>query len=138
MSWQGWVAAKSRVALRYRAAEAMAAWVTGFRHPDGRVGLTPDELLELIRRPDPVLLPVIEGLRRGGAWEPEVVRAIKGLLKSMDDTDYLHILRQNPLHEKCHEHALRLVPVEGVEGGGPNWEAFCRQMDMAKDILLKV
>jgi hypothetical protein len=125
----------ARNTMRFQAAQALAFWIVNVQYKDGRKGITPEDLAELVRGPEPVFGPVLELLKRSPGWDPNLIRSGKAIIADMgqDDKrdDYWQILRQDVLHEHCHEHALLLASPEV-------WPDFCRQMDTAKQLLLAV
>ena len=131
--------------MRHQAASALATWITKVKYADGRQGVSPQDLVTLVKRPEPIFEQVLQALQRDPHWDPNIIRTSKGVISEMGQEreaadgkvidegldDYWQILRQDVLHESCHEHALLL--------GSPEvWPDFCRQMDMAKDVLLAV
>lgn len=138
-----------RRAACQEAAEAIASWLGSFRYPDGRVGMTVPDFVGLVRSPNPLFEAVMTALKRRPDWDPEKVRENKAVIRLMGEErmirqkdgtevlidegkhDYWQILRDDALHERHHEHALAV--------SGPDlWPHFMRQMDAARDILLRV
>lgn len=140
------IAKVTRNTMRYQAASALAHWIQVVQvYPDGRKGITPEDLAGVICQPEPVFKAVFDLLRQSPAWDPDIIRSGKRIIAEMGEErvtedgaiidagkdDYWQILRQDVLHEHCHQHAL-LLSREDV------WPFFCYQMDLAKDILLAV
>lgn len=133
--------------LRHQAAEMLALWIQQVRVYPDRPGITPEDLAGLVCRPEPVFTQVFARLRESPDFDVERLRASKRVIAAMGQErpglpkeevarnqgrdDYWQILRQDVLHEACHDHALLLASPEV-------WPHFCRQMDMARETLLAV
>ena len=132
-------------AARHQAASLLAEWIQRVQKNDGTQGITPEELVYLVKSPQPIFREVLRGLQKSPGWDPNVIRTSKGVISEMGQEreaadgsvidegldDYWQILRQDVLHQHCHEHAVAL-------GAEDVWPEFCRQMDMAKEILMAV